>query len=50
MLYELEIGFVRMSTGFIWLRILSVAGSCECDNKFRYFMKGGKFLDQLSDY
>jgi len=32
-------------TGFIWLRIGTVAGSCECGNESLVSIKCGEFLD-----
>jgi len=34
-----------MWTGFMWLIIGPVAGSCEHGNKLSGFKKGGEFLD-----
>jgi hypothetical protein len=39
-----------MWTGFVWLRIITVAGSCEHDNEPWDCIKIGKFLYYLSDY
>jgi hypothetical protein len=36
--------------GLIWLRIRTNGGSCEQGNEPSGFMKGGEFLDFLSDY
>jgi hypothetical protein len=37
-------------TGFIWFMIGPVVGCCELGNKPSGSIKGGVFLDQLSDY
>jgi hypothetical protein len=34
-------------TGFVWLRIKTVAGSCECANEPSVSIKYGKFLEEL---
>jgi hypothetical protein len=36
--------------GFIWLKFLSVASSCEHGNEPSGCIKDGEFLKQLSDY
>lgn len=41
---------MRMWTGFIHMKKRPVAGSCECDNEPSDIVKGGQFLDKLSDY
>jgi hypothetical protein len=33
--------------GFVWLRIKTVVGSCECDNEPSGSIKYGKFLEEL---
>jgi hypothetical protein len=40
----------RLWTGFVWVRKEPVVSCCEDGNKHSGIIKGGKFLDQLSDY
>jgi hypothetical protein len=44
-----EIGW-EVWTGCIWLRIDPMAGSCERGNEPAGSVKGGEFLDCLSDW
>jgi hypothetical protein len=40
---------LRVWAGCIWLRIGPVVGSCKHGNGISGSIKGGKFLDQVSD-